>query len=138
MCELDARRVVSSAGLAGVESLVDELRGGGGVGERKRARVVFGHLAGDVLGQRSNGLLADERFVRLTGDAFADGSVTAHAVLAVDDFTRARSSQILLIVALTLAASEDQRGQDGERGPDLDGPRKGHGVETPNFTGKFL
>jgi hypothetical protein len=58
--------------------------------------------------------------------------------LAVDDFAGARSGEILLIVALALAAGENQGGEDDERGHDLNGPGKGHGVVTPNLTGKFL
>jgi hypothetical protein len=57
----------------------------------------------------------------------ADRSVTTHTVLAVDDFAGARSGEILLIVALALAAGEDQSGKDDECGHDLDGPGKGHG-----------
>jgi hypothetical protein len=64
--------------------------------------------------------------------------VTTHAVLTVDDFAGARGGEILLIVALALAAGEDQSGQDDECGHDLNGPGRGHGVVTPNLTGKFL
>jgi hypothetical protein len=64
--------------------------------------------------------------------------VTAHAVLAVDNVAGARSGEILLIVALSLAAGIGEHGHDDERGHDLDGPGKGHGVLTPKLTGKFL
>ena len=136
--EFDTGRMITGAGLAGIESLVDVFGGGGGVSERQGAGVVLGHLAGDVLGQRSDGFFSDEGFIGLAGDALADRSVTTHTVLAVDDFAGARSGEILLIVALALAAGENQGGEDDERGHDLDGPGKGHGVVTPNLTGKFL
>jgi hypothetical protein len=68
----------------------------------------------------------------------ADRSVATHAVGAVDDFTVARGSEVLLVVALALTAGEDQGGQDAEGGHDLDRPGKGHGVLTPKLTGKFL
>jgi hypothetical protein len=130
--------MIAGASLARIEGLMNVLRRSGGVSERQSAGIVLRHLARDVLGQRSNGLLADEGFVRLSGDALTNRSVTAHAVLAVDDFAGTRGGEVLLIVALALTAGEDQDGQDDERGHDLDGPGKGHGVVTPNLTGKFL
>jgi hypothetical protein len=99
---------------------------------------MLGHLAGDVLSQGSDGFFADEGFVGLAGDTFADGSVTTPAILTVDNFAGTRSGEVLLIVALALAASIGDRSHDDERGHDLDGPGKGHEVLTPKLTGKFL
>jgi hypothetical protein len=58
--------------------------------------------------------------------------------LAVDDFAGARSGEILLIIALALAAGIGDYGHDDEGGHDLDGPGKGHGGKTPKLTRKFL
>ena len=136
--QFDARRMVTGARLGGIESFVDVLGGSGRVGEREGARIVLRHLTDDVLGQGGDGLLSDERLVGLAGDALADGSMAAHAVLAVDNLSVPRGGEVLLVVTLALAAGEDQGGQDDERGHDLDGPGKGHGVLTLKLTGKFL
>ena len=126
--ELDARRVVAGAGLRRIEGLVDVLGRSGRIGERERPGIVLRHLAGDVLGQRRDRLFADQRFVRLAGDPLADGSVATHAVLAVDDLAGAGSGQVLLVIALPLAADHDESSDDGQEGQDLVRPGQGHGV----------
>jgi hypothetical protein len=114
-----------------VEGLMDVFGGGGGVGHRQGAGVVFRHLAGDVLGQGGDRLLADKGFVRLAGDAFAHRTVTAHAILTVDGFARPGRGQVLLVVALALTTGEGEGGHADDGEPDLDGPGSGHGVTTP-------
>ena len=48
--EFDAGRMITGAGLAGIESLVNVFGGSRRVGERQGAGVVFRHLACDILG----------------------------------------------------------------------------------------
>jgi hypothetical protein len=110
---------------------MDVFGGGGGIGHRQGAGVVFGHLAGDVLGQGGDRLLADKGFVRFAGDAFAHRTVTAHAILTVDGFAGPGGGQVLLIVPLTLATGEGEDGHADDGEPDLDGPGEGHGGMTP-------
>ena len=132
--QFDARRVITRAGLGGVEGLMDEFRRGRGVGRRKRARIVLRHLPGDVLGQGGDRLLADQGFVRLAGDAFAHRAVAAHAVLAVDGFAGPGGGQVLLVIAPAFAAGEGEDGCHDEHERRLAGPGNGHGVETPKDT----
>ena len=128
--QLDAGRMITGAGLGGVEGLMDIFGGCRGVGQRQRARIVLRHLPGDILGQGSDRLLADEGFVRLAGDAFAHRTVAAHAVLTVDGFAGPGRRQVLLVVALALTTGEGEDGHADDGEPDLDGPGKGHGVMT--------
>ena len=128
--QLDAGRMITGAGLGGVEGLMDIFGGCRGVGQRQRARIVLRHLPGDILGQGSDRLLADEGFVRLAGDAFAHRAVAAHAILTVDGFAGPGRRQVLLVVALALTTGEGEDGHADDGEPDLDGPGKGHGVMT--------
>jgi len=129
--ELDAGRVVAGAGLRRIEGLIDELRGRGGIGDGQRAGVVLRHLAGDVLGQAGDGLLPDQRLVRLAGDPLPDRAVATHAVLAVDHVAGAGSGEVLLVIALPLAAGEGEASDDDQNGQDLERPGQGHGAMTP-------